>query len=388
MVLKMPINGKIKALTSSKKPLYTFSNGQKKVLSKGMTFINGQKKILWENKFISLAYIPLAKSFPLLKSVCASKDRVVLCSDSDVAAQFYKINISNPQAIFIEQQTQIGKAVSFSKIDTTSTDYIFYGVNSTNSTTPTHSVYQYKINKENVSFSVIQSSTVNFRAHDAALINNTWHWMYYSSLGPGEQIRTPSGILKTWSPYASNSTNNIQLSYIKYTNSQCIGIYKASATTAYGIGIYSEGNGTFLTSGKTYRDVLVMSDGNIAAAGRDGIAIYSPTGSSLGAWPVLSQCESRIIGEINGHLYCVDAPLPEPNIEVPAVLRVVDKNGNLLYTESLSLRSSQTSTIRGTFQSSLIKVTPYISTTGYLSFVFCDTPFNDATQTLVHISGY
>ena len=363
MPLKIQLNGQMKQLTAPGKPLITFINGQKKILSKGVTFINGVKKVLWSANSLKVDYIPNVYNLTntLGKLFWISNNVAFLSGGTKI----FKLDISNKSNPSLTSEVELGTVVGYSVIDSTSTNMVYYAA------VTSRKVQQINVNPTTATINATNPLTLSAGAYgtDSGGLLGTNNWLgIYTVTATTAQLRLNSNIVDTWGWNPSGSVSgSYGPSYMYKKSSTSVLLPTFDANSHY----ISEATATDLQTRITGVDFNVaMTDpenNNIICAGNSGFAIYASD------YSLISRTENSdtntsyyLLGKIREYYYVVQSPQNRNATNQNVYLDVYNTSGELSTQQVLDLQTQFTAS----YSSDLVRCVPHISQTGALGFVF------------------
>lgn len=384
MPLKVQINGKKFNATRTGISPVTFINGQKKRLSKGVTFINGQKKIVWDVHGLQIDYVALGMdaAYP----VYATNDRVVICTASGYVNRY---NISNISAPTLENSVQMGIVCSFSSIDSTDSKVVFYAYNNT-------SKYCQQINISLDALSITGEKKINWTPSPEIKMCGLINSSYLCQTGITE-LTFYYNNNKSYS-YSYNVGTNV------YIQSRFVRFAKLNSTTFVGTYVRARqaGLATYTSSGYTERitdqsyDSIMIDGENIVCAGDTGFSIYNNSFSRI-AHSEFNKINKKyaLVGRIRDFYYVVEYPYGSGAPDKDIILHIFQSNGNIYqsYPLDISAPSYIPPENAVTTGHEIIRVLPYVSQNGVLSFIYTgklgnNYDVNEQGATAIIIRGY
>lgn len=129
MAVKTFINGQSKTITSGFNMPFTFINGEKKRLIKGITFINGVKKVLWDNAGVSYDLITATDSGGSNWFLEAVGEKWLFGSQLSSSGNALLWDITNISSPNLKQSVAWGSGWQINTYQSTNEQYVFYNRN-------------------------------------------------------------------------------------------------------------------------------------------------------------------------------------------------------------------------------------------------------------------
>lgn len=388
MVLKINLNGKKVPITSVGRPLITFINGEKKRLTRGITFVNGQKKVLWDIHSLQIDYLTgmyqLSGYKELYPVFVNSTNLVLSTADSNII----KYNIENVSSPAVESTVKLGRVCGFSLPDSTDSNLVYFAYVSS---TP-YATQQININPTTCAISA--SNTVSFTATPGqGGLLGTNNWLGWKFMNAAKLVYFYLNETKVYDYVyysGSGSVSGGNGPFLAKRDATTFVGTKPTVNQGYSIATYNATELQERISGVDYRDIMVDSNGNIAAAGRSGFGLYNQTFDTIKQVPLTGENRtSALLGRIRNYFYVVEYATKETTADKNTYLRIFDANtGELFEQHTLDLPAvSSWSSVK---ENNLLRTMPQLSKTGALAFVWVPGgTASAATNTVVvRVQGY
>lgn len=391
MPLKVRINGQSKLIANTLKPLYTFVNGEKKELTKGITFINGEKTYIWGKGNISATWIPIVIT-PDVVPVWISDENLVVSykSENPINLPFGYIrryNISGP-TVLMENAVLNGQVTSYSTPNSTTGELHFYGV-SKRSRAESGSVIYYCVANE----IIINNATGEITTTNSMTVNDAgpsygttgqYDTMYPQISGQGFCYMDgywfgrggfATGRPNTYDPTNRNKWYSVNGSYNYLYKST--GVFPVKVDDTYLIApdssngqIYrysTSGNSSVITPTTPATRCMVANNGNIVLTRNYGYALYDDEFNLIEDFGSDSSNYRTyyLIGIVRDNFYLLDRPYDSNSS---------DQNSYILAVSAID--GSQVMSQEITFPINTITdvvIMPYISQNSLLTFCVYDS---------------
>lgn len=411
MALKVQINGVKKTIADSHNIPYTFVNGEKKRLVKGITFINGVKKVIWNADDLQIDYIYGTSNLfnTYGKVVYVTNNKLILNSGNRVA----RLDISNPDKPQLEQNVEMGFVCGYSMPDSTASTMVFYSYfpvarDGTGLTTG----YRQQININIDDCGVVGSNYAKLTSTAVVNLVGSWllngNWLDCISTGSGsttdftKQMTFNYGGTSKYSYYYTKNgpyagTPVIDPFLAKRSGGACLG---TAPTSASGNNIVSYDSNNMITRVKNvdFASIMVESDGSFVGAGVSGFGIYNADYSQKVLVPAGTNRACRLIGRIRNYYYVAEGPMTSTAADQSIKLKTFTRDG-VLFNERIldGLPAFSWAVGAGAPNTNFLLFSfciPYVSPNDYLAFTYqpgqdlVGTPSAYRQAVIVRILGY